>query len=184
MTLWYLNRDWSLETEVAHSGWRRPFTWNLRNAKQSIISPGGGNSCARILGARDNGKLIMVRDLPQIGIGSLTLAYVYSCRSSRDNYAHVKIPDRNFAIALWGVQRKLIEMDVGTHCYDDDIDSHCTSTWTELNFFYWLCKLQNNLQSRKCYDVTSKVGQQNSPLPGSGAKGGSIYLEINNLDRS
>lgn len=48
-------------------------------------------------------------------------------RSSRDNYAHAKIPDRNFAIALQGARRKLMEVDVGTRCYND-IDSHRTPT--------------------------------------------------------
>ncbi|KYN04373.1 hypothetical protein ALC62_05139 [Cyphomyrmex costatus] len=43
---------------------------------------------------------------------SLVICHFYVCMFSRVRYAYAKIPDRNFAIALRGARRKLMEVDV------------------------------------------------------------------------
>ncbi|TGZ57704.1 hypothetical protein DBV15_08327 [Temnothorax longispinosus] len=102
MTLRYSNRDRSLETRVAHSN-------SVRD--ESTISQDRGNSRARNLGARDNGKLI-------------TPAIYHKLELARSPWPTFIRVGQRFEVA----RRKLMEIDVGARCYDDDIDSHRTPT--------------------------------------------------------
>jgi len=133
-------------------------------------------------------NLSRVRDLSQIRIGSLALAYVRSRRPRRDNRTRAKISDHNFAIGRRDrVHARRESMAADIDCQTSIPRAVCQR---ESRFFCRRSKLRGGLQSRlqNAYDALRafEVGQRHRPLLATvlRVKGGSMRFAINNRVRS
>lgn len=148
MVLRYSNRDRSLETRAAHSNSARDEdgllreTWETRYSRPSVRT-------AAAIPAREFSVREIMENLscPRSTTNWNWLAHLglrpFASVKSGYNYAHAKIPDRNFAIALrgtrnwwkWTLVRAVVTILIHTVRVNVCVNA--------IEFFYRLCKLRD-----------------------------------------